>query len=550
MSIPYNPTPMTQFKVPESAGAEAQVPRAGGNDVNPESGGSGIPSQQSLFESLEPKKKKEITILLVGQTGSGKTAFLSLFLNLLEGNGPLQLVDKHDAGAESGRRQSQSQTTKATLYTFTTSTGVKFRILDTPGLADTQGLETDDAHRYAIHQAIVDYIESIDAILVVANGGVTRLDASTNYTLHTISSLFPQSIINNIGFIFTHTTDKMGLNFPISDLGPELHQAAHSKFLFENPLVLHKAFVEESALVSTSPRDLAKMKRRLEAAYDNSMDSLDELLEWLNKTNPHPTNEIIRLYELSISIEGRLQATLGALQNATSLCDEIAGLKRRSEQVGERKASIEESLNKKPRKVWVLKVNDVKNTICITNGCHSNCHLKCTLSYTESLMLGRWCSVFYTWGVPHALRWGDDDEVLCSKCQHPAKYHRNYNSLHQEVDAEQYLKIREALELETRTQDGLELTQKIIQEELDKATADIEEAKAQIQKLVSELNEISLTRSFAGRIRSGIQLLEVQRRGLESSSGSAIELRVVDEALTLLKKQLELIENRTGTYAV
>ncbi|KAG8732357.1 hypothetical protein FRC11_014196 [Ceratobasidium sp. 423] len=547
MSIRFDPS-MAQLEILGPSSATKKILRAGNENRRPTSGGSVISSQGSLFEF--PQKKKQLTILLVGQTGGGKTAFMSLLLNLFQGNGPFELVDKHNLGAESGLKASQSQTTKATLYSCTTPTGIKLQILDTPGLADTRGFDTDNAHREAIQRAIIELIETIDAILIVANGGVTRLDALTNHTLDVLASLFPQSIVSNIGFIFTHTADVMGLNFPISDLRPELREATRRKFLLDNPLSLCKAYTEQSTHAPASERELGKMKRRLEAAYTDSIESVEELLEWLDQTNPQPTNEIIRLYELSATIEGRLQATLASLKNATKLHDEITGLKRRSTRVGERKTSLLELLNDNPRKGWILIDSNVRNTICIVAGCHSNCHPNSTLNYTESPMLDYWFNTIYTWVIPNALRWGNFQDVACTECKHPAKYHRNYKSIHQEVHSKHHKRIREALERENKTQDGLDRTQGIIQAELDELMAEIEEAKAQIQNLIAELNQISLTPNFAGRIRSSIQLLEVHKRGLESGPGSSIEMKIVDEALSLFRTQLELIGNKAEIYPV
>ncbi|KAH7322237.1 hypothetical protein B0J17DRAFT_633449 [Rhizoctonia solani] len=104
-------------------------------------------------------------------------------------------------------------------------------------------------------------------------------------------------------------------------------------------------------------------------------------------------------------------------------------------------------------------------------------------------MLGRWCGVFYTWIIPNALIWRDNEEVVCSKCRHPAKDHRNRTSTHQEVANEPYERAKETLEREIQKKDSLDTIQGVIQEELDKAAAEIEDSKSQIQALVAELNQ-------------------------------------------------------------
>ena len=72
---------------------------------------------------------------------------------------------------------------------------MKVRILDTPGLADTRGLQQDEAHKKSIATQIQQHIDSVNAVLILANGTVPRITVGTDYALSTLSAIFPKSIL-------------------------------------------------------------------------------------------------------------------------------------------------------------------------------------------------------------------------------------------------------------------------------------------------------------------------------------------------------------------
>ncbi|KAJ1304173.1 hypothetical protein OPQ81_008573 [Rhizoctonia solani] len=82
--------------------------------------------------------KKETTVLLLGDEGSGKTSFMSLVLNLLEGEGALKLDDRGDASFEQPHQTGRTHTTCASAYSVTIPAGQKVRLIDTPAFCYTQ----------------------------------------------------------------------------------------------------------------------------------------------------------------------------------------------------------------------------------------------------------------------------------------------------------------------------------------------------------------------------------------------------------------------------
>lgn len=239
---------------------------------------------------------------------------MSLLLNLFEGNGPFELQEKHKTSRESGLSKTQSQTTKATLYTIKTSYGAKIKILDTPGLADTRGISQDNKHKEEINKAIKELVTSIDAVIIMANGTVQRLGAATDYTLDVITSMFPYSIADNIGFIFTNS-DPLTWNFQMKGLRPELKRARH--WLIQNPLALSKNYQAQTKHGQIPEAMKKKWHRNLENTYEDTIETLNEWLKWLDECRVQPTKAINDLYQKSVGIESYIEAALSSLTRSS-----------------------------------------------------------------------------------------------------------------------------------------------------------------------------------------------------------------------------------------
>ena len=115
-------------------------------------------------------------------------------------------------------------------------------ILDTPGLADTRGLNQDDFDKESMETQIKDYIGSINAILVLANGTVPHVTVGTKCALSILSAILPNTVTKNVAFLFTNVSSPIYLNFPKHTLPEFLIAAPH--FLLDNPIALQKNYLK------------------------------------------------------------------------------------------------------------------------------------------------------------------------------------------------------------------------------------------------------------------------------------------------------------------
>ncbi|KAG8738667.1 hypothetical protein FRC10_006614 [Ceratobasidium sp. 414] len=485
---------------------------------------------------LKPTNKAAFTILLIGETGSGKTSFMSLLANLLRGNGPFGLQDYHDTSKESGLSKTQSQTTKATLYEITAADGTKFHILDTPGLADTRGIEQDRIHKEEINNAIQEFVSSIDAVIIMANGTVERLTVVTDYTLNIICSMFPRTIIDNIGFIFTNC-DPLTFNFDHESLQPELRDSP--SWVIQNPLAMLKNYNTPRVNRRFSANQIQKQMDQVTAGYDETVETVNEWLDWLDSRQIQTTIEIDRLYRISTDIESNIESALATITRLSEQREQYTRIRSDLHDAKKAKKALKDLEERETERVWDRQSTDEPNTICIASGCFSNCHAPCNMRLLDDYTsLGRWCKVFKNYGP---LPVWDGASAVCKTCQHPSEQHRHYRQIHvQKTRAADPEKTRSLDTAETEEQ-SLQSAKTAAERRLNEIREDMISAQDTIRDLVESYNEISLSRNFAGHVRSAIQMLRLRKEELNTRPDTEAELQLIDESISKFEQQLAIL---------
>ncbi|CAE6443627.1 unnamed protein product [Rhizoctonia solani] len=497
-------------------------------------GTSEIPVSEKKSK-LRTTYKKEITIMLIGETGAGKTAFMSLLINLFMGNGPYELEERHNAQRESGADKSQSQTNDATMYAVSSMDGTTIRILDTPGLADTRGIDQDEKHKAKINQAIQKEIKTLDAVIIMANGTVQRLGAATEYTLSVIASLFPHTIIDNIGFIFTHT-DPLTFNFQKDSLQPELKDAQH--WLIQNPLAYYQSYKRLKAS-NASERILSRGRRDLEQFYDDTVEELDKWIEWLDTRRVQPSKEINDLYQMSNGIEANIERALTAI---TRMHDERVaweGIQEDLKNTEKRKEALEKLKDQETAPFWDRPKTDRHNTLCIVPGCHGNCHIECGLVFLLDVeALGKGCDAFA--GNRNK---EDPKQSVCKRagCGHKAESHRHYNDKWEFRNKEMSQETKDALEQAESKEGSLKQAEELAKKKLEDIESEMKRAQNEIRTLVDKYNAMALSKNFAGHIQSAIKMLEFRKKELEAKPNTKQEVDMIKDAIAKFEEKLAIL---------
>jgi hypothetical protein len=140
-----------------------------------------------------------------------------------------------------------------------------------------------------------------------------------DYALSALSAIFPETLANNIAFLFSNVSTLLAFNFS-KDVIPEvLKDAPH--FLIDNPIALQKKYFELKGGIGR--RKAKEMQKAANRAEENALEMLVGLFDWLDGLKPQPTTEIITLYEKSQAIGSMIINTLAQMDQAAAKMAEI-----------------------------------------------------------------------------------------------------------------------------------------------------------------------------------------------------------------------------------
>ena len=187
-------------------------------------------------------------------------------------------------------------------------------------MADTRGIEQDERHKDSIATQIKKHIDSVNAVLILANGTIERITVGTDYALSTLSAIFPKTLAENIAFVFTNVPSPLAWNFSQDTVPRVLRDAP--QFLLDNPIALQKKYLKlkDRPGMKKVEKD---MRNHLKAGEQKALEMLVHLFDWLDSCKPQPTTEILYLYEMSQDIEAAITDTLAQIDQGAAKKMEI-----------------------------------------------------------------------------------------------------------------------------------------------------------------------------------------------------------------------------------
>ena len=166
----------------------------------------------------------------------------------------------------------------------------------------------DNEHKQSINTSIRDNIPEVTAVIILANGTNPRLGVATDYAITTLCSIFPRTLAQNIGILFTHVSRRDYLNFEVDMLPVELRGA--KDFFIDNPLAMQKKYLKYRAKAEAEGKidenKMKKLKNRVNQNHQTAVETLSEIFDWLDGLKYQATTEITSLYNKSIDIEHRI----------------------------------------------------------------------------------------------------------------------------------------------------------------------------------------------------------------------------------------------------
>lgn len=163
---------------------------------------------EKLKEVFSEAQKKPLSFLLAGRAGVGKSSTINTLLGRKEANvGRFRPTTKH------------CKTYESNAY------GINYTVVDTPGLADSQGQDAEYVNE------IRTAVKEIDCLLFVTILGESRVRTDETETIRCFSSAFGPAIWERAVIVFTFADKESADEFPdILKERTELIQEAIGKY--------------------------------------------------------------------------------------------------------------------------------------------------------------------------------------------------------------------------------------------------------------------------------------------------------------------------------
>ena len=368
-------------------------------------------------------------------------------------------------------------------------------------MADTRGIKQDELHKRRIVSQIKRHADTVTAVLVLANGAIPRVTVGTDYALSTLSAILPKSLANNTAFMFTNVSSPQDWSFSRDDLPDILKDAP--QFLLNNPIALQKKYSE----LKDGPdmnNQRANLRKAVEEGEQNALEMLVDRFDWLDGLEPHPTTEIVSLYEYSRAIEAKVTDVLAQMNQAATT---EAKIEEQMEMLQSASAvsfslywhpSFEtyvhcakrmEACSNKPldTPVWNQQRALNSNYLCDAPGCHSSCH------YFRFLT-----------PISRFLR------LRCATCNHSHRFHSHTRHVwaqenDMQASMDENLKKWEEAKAE---KEGTELLIAAYESTLGDLNDAMSRTMGALARLVEDYAALSLSGPFSAKMRDSLDLMK------------------------------------------
>ena len=152
----------------------------------------------------------------MGETGSGKTTLLDAFVNYLadmnfDDPWRYKLVDENEIkDVPPGESQTNSITSYYVNYQREDGPEINIRIVDTPGLGDTKGVQQDNEIIKQFDKFFQTTLE-LDYILVTVKATTTRWTQTNQYIYDRVQEIFRKDAKDRFILMCTYADDRKSL---------------------------------------------------------------------------------------------------------------------------------------------------------------------------------------------------------------------------------------------------------------------------------------------------------------------------------------------------
>jgi len=279
-----------------------------------------------LLRALKPSS--QLNILILGETGVGKSTWINAFVNYLTfdtldealaadqlkwvipssfstqikdpkdrcGRFVQKEVKVGDSSTEKDGSYGQSATQETAVYNVRIG-NAQVRLIDTPGIGDTRGIDQDNKNMSDILRVLRTYGD-LHGILILLKPNAARLTVMFRFCIKQLLSQLHRSAADNIVFGFTNTR---GSNFNPGDTFRPLQTLLAEYEEVQLDLFEKNVFCFDSE----SFRFLAAQKQGIEIglpednrrSWDHSVEESRRLVSYIQSLKPHDVRSTLNLNE-------------------------------------------------------------------------------------------------------------------------------------------------------------------------------------------------------------------------------------------------------------
>ncbi|MBW4494838.1 MAG: 50S ribosome-binding GTPase [Oscillatoria princeps RMCB-10] len=451
---------------------QEKIASYGGSLMNSQDGHMvNLSDQLPIPDQVQPRK--ELTICFVGKTGAGKSTLINAFYNWCLGvDGKNKTERKYCISTRSQkgnrleaeeqfahlntenqqRAKGASATTSPSKYTFNAQFNAQdfvVHIIDTPGFADTTGVETDRSHMKQILEQITQ-LNQVHIFGIVWNE--KRLTTEQKFVVGCLKELLPKDRYKNLVVCVTNTLE----------VDADTKDAIAAAGLEQCPVICF-----DNLWVTAEDWGRVSLMFRNEA--NESFNELIRAAEAAEPVSSKIFQNIVRKRKELEKNRSEIYAQIATLNNhKQALKKVICELDDLSKDISNIKLTRIRISAKETPATW--------NTYCTV--CGSNCHVNCGLSYKQSDLSS--CSAM-------------DSKGICTKCSHRYTVHTHEctkmerEEIREEITDDENLKKKQSKEQDLHNRKKL---QQDINQKISSLDYEIEEKLKGLRLVVDELSKL------------------------------------------------------------
>ncbi|KAF9260138.1 hypothetical protein L218DRAFT_1003066 [Marasmius fiardii PR-910] len=348
-----------------------------------------------------------------------------------------------------------------------------------------------------------------------------------------LTSIFPSTLVDNIGFIFTNVPNPLACNFTQEALPIKFRGA--QQFLLDNPVATWRKYQQLEG-----KRKTKGLFATVEQAEYKALEVLADLVNWIDQCPPQPTKDTISLYEQSRIIEENILDALAQLQYTAEKKCELEELKKQLEKANSDVDMLEKLGIMMSKKRYIRKPqSDQFTDICLVPDCHSNCS-------QITLHPSTFGDIVYMF-LNELAR---DHAENCSVCGHNGGQHSLSRVIWQQVEEDVQVanNYRRMMYEKAKKEKGKqEASKELAEKEIDKATKEIQAAIGQIAGAVGAYSKLALSGSFSTQIVKSIQIMKYNIEAIRQKGDlGAAEIQNLKESVASMEMKLKIPEEATN----